>query len=92
LDTILSTFPPKNVIYSRSQLLYTLNDTFIIDFNKAGQYFSVITEKGVETLAFRSQFLDHRESREGAPYTGAYNTLFIISRYFSKIDDISLHL
>ena len=74
LDNILSSFPQKNVIYSRSQLLYTLNDTFIIDFSYAGQYFSVITEKGVETLPFRARFFDNRDSCRGTPYRGAYYT------------------
>lgn len=83
LDNILSSFPQKNVIYSRSQLLYTLNDTFIIDFSYAGQYFSVITEKGVETLPFRARFFDNRDSCRGTPYRGAYTI-------FSSFDTLKL--
>ena len=72
LVTILSTFPPKRLLYGRSQVLYTLNDTFIIDFSSPGQYFFVITEQGVETLPFRGQFFDNRDSCGGTPYKGAY--------------------
>jgi len=72
LDAILSTFSHKCLIYSMGQLLYTLNDTFIVDFTSDGQYFPIITERGMGTLPFRRQFFDNRGSRESTPYTGAY--------------------
>ncbi|KAF8816983.1 hypothetical protein BYT27DRAFT_7205417 [Phlegmacium glaucopus] len=71
LHTFLSTSTMKNVLYSRSQLLYTLNDTFLIDFSTIGQYLFVITEKGTETLGFRGRFFDSRDSHKGTPYTGS---------------------
>ena len=71
LASILSTLP-KAPRYSHSQILYTLNDTFIIDFSIPDLSFPIITEQGRETLRFSSQFCDHRYSRQGRPYTGAY--------------------
>jgi hypothetical protein len=72
LDAVLSTFPPIPHRYRRHHLLYTLNDTFIIDFSIAKRYyFCVVTEQGVELLRLFRPFLeDHPEGR--VPYTGAY--------------------
>ena len=75
LDSILSAFPAKRLIYSRSIALYTLNDTFIIDLSNQFLVFSVITEQGMETVYFWKQFMDRRDSCGGAPYTGAYANL-----------------
>lgn len=57
--------------YGHQQHLYTLNDTFMLDFSLRKQFFTVITEKGRETLIFFALFA---ESRPMAirPYTGAY--------------------
>ena len=80
LDAILSAFPSKSKLaYSRSQLLYTLNDTIIIDFSNAGQRFFVITEQGVERLACRGHFFDNRDSRRGTPYTGTCHILILFA-------------
>ena len=78
LDTALSTLPSKYPTSCRSQLLYTLNDTFIIDLGSFSTILFVITEQGVATLPLRGQILDGR--RNGgthfrgayAPYKGAY--------------------
>ena len=62
LKAILSTFLPK---LPKCQLLYTLNDTFIIDFSICTKSFTIITKQGVEALFYDGQF-------KGSPYTGAY--------------------
>ena len=69
LDAILSTFPQA---HRRSQLLYTLNDTFIIDFSSYSTTFTIITEQGLETLRFLGVFRDDRDGYNRPPYTGAY--------------------
>ena len=74
LDRVLSTLPSGNLRYRLSHLLYTINDTFIIDFSSIASSFFVITEQGVERLQFRSHFLDGREMVNGTPYTGAYTS------------------
>jgi hypothetical protein len=72
LDAILSTFTSKRFLYNTSHLLYTLNDTFIIDFN-SDQFFSVITEQGMELIQFnKTPFLEIRGGLETIPYTGAF--------------------
>ena len=53
LDGFLSTFPQ---MAPRCQPLYTLSDTFIIDFSKHSIAFTIITEQGVETLRFFKMF------------------------------------
>jgi hypothetical protein len=45
LDTVLSTLPSKTHSYRRSQVCYTLNDTFIIDFRSAKLVFFVIIKQ-----------------------------------------------
>ena len=88
LDTAISTLPSKEPKYRRSHLLYTLNDTFFIDFSTCHSYLIVVTEQGVETIPFRGLFLDGRGWRKGTPrtyytpYTGAYtNHLFLLLLY-----------
>ena len=72
VDSILSTWPTKKLKHSLSQILYTLNDTFIVDFSHNALRLPVLTEKGIETIHFRSQFTDLRALYRGEPYTGAY--------------------
>ena len=72
LDTALSTLLSKNPRYRRSRILYTLNDTFVADFNSSGMNFVVITEKGMAKLRTSWIFFDTREMWNCAPYTGAY--------------------
>jgi hypothetical protein len=76
LVAVLSTFPrfPK---YNRSQLLYTLNNTFIVDFSRPMRYLFVITEQGVETLPFTG-FLESRKKFRTSPYKGAYTNLHLL--------------
>ena len=72
LDTMLiSTFSQKST-NSRSQLLYTLNDTFFIDFSTKDLFLFVVTEQGVGSLTFFRPFRDNRDRRNVSPYTGAY--------------------
>ena len=80
LDSILSSFPEKWLRHS-SQILYTLNDTFIINFSRHVQFLSVITEQGMETLGFHFIFLDSRVLVRRTPYTGAY------TNHCSQIDN-----
>ena len=46
LDRALSTLPSTIPRYRRSNFLYTLNNTFIVDFSSFGSVFLVITEQG----------------------------------------------
>ena len=69
LDAVLSTFPPAA---RKCQHLYTLNDTFIVDFSMKELYFVVITEHGVETIKLSRKFVGERRTLR-SPYTGAYS-------------------
>jgi hypothetical protein len=72
LDPVLSTFTPKNIQHNRSQLLYTLNDPFIVDFRSARD-FSVVTEQGMEVIQLFGLFFEDRHRiSSNRPYTGAY--------------------
>jgi hypothetical protein len=87
LDAVLSTLPLKGVgvRYCRSQLLYTLHDTFIIDFSNIASYFSVITEQGtMGKLPFEKIFFDNREMHMCTPYTGAYTNCYSNIDYSHK--------
>ena len=68
LDAVLSTFPP---VKPTSQPLYTLSDTFILDFSKKRLKFTVITEQGVEVIQFGGAFFERRPEKR-SPYAGAY--------------------
>jgi hypothetical protein len=72
LDAVLSTFPHKLPSYGRNQYLYTLNDTFIVDFSTQKLFFRVITEQGMEVLQFTGPFYEMRGGSRLTPYTGAY--------------------
>jgi hypothetical protein len=72
LDAILSTFTSRLPSTNRTQLLYTLNDTFIIDFSGTERSFFVITEKGIESLLFVTPFFESRGGLKTFPYTGAF--------------------
>ena len=72
LDAVLSTFSTR---LTRSQILYTLNDTFIVDFSRYSLFFTVITERGMEMLRFREPFVECREIYKSAPYRGTYTNL-----------------
>jgi hypothetical protein len=71
LDAALSTLPYLKFSYRRSHYLYTLNDTFIVDFSSLWTFFFVITEQGTESISFTDMFLDVREMCKYATYTGA---------------------
>jgi hypothetical protein len=71
LDRVLWTLPRAKLNYSRSQLLYKLNDTFIVDFSRGcTTYVFVITERGVEGLVNRK--MNERNIFQKSPYSGAY--------------------
>jgi hypothetical protein len=72
LDRVLLTLPPARLNYCRSHILYTLNDTFIVDFSDKVIQLFVITERGVESLFNRILFSDQRQRFIYLPYTGAY--------------------
>jgi hypothetical protein len=72
LDRVLVTLPERRIQYSRHNVLYTLNDTFIINFvSNNSSRFLVITEQGVESLRINRLFFDGRGMFRGTPYTGA---------------------
>ena len=85
LDTVLSTLPTENFDRRRSRIriLYTLNDTFIIDFSSIDLFFFVITEHDVPVvrLSIRNQFFDGRAMCMVTPYTGAYTNHLSILLY-----------
>ena len=72
LDAVLSTFPKKKVTICQS--LYTLNDTFIVDFSHSEHKLNIISEQGMELIRFTNAFQDRRMTKM-SPYTGAYVTL-----------------
>ena len=73
LDRVLLTLPTiiQSLRYnSNRQRLYTLNDTFIVDFTNI-RSFLFITERAVEMKTHFGIF-DRREKFAGAPFTGAH--------------------
>jgi hypothetical protein len=70
LDAVLSTLPHRFPKYRRSQVLYTLNDTFIVNFSSRQQDFTVITEQGIERLQISKLFSQRKTSARFSPYTG----------------------
>ena len=82
LDRVLTTLPTRKYSYTRSHFLYTLNDTFIVDFSRRGYVFSVITEQGVQRMPFDGIFSSSRGVSRIRPYRGAYHLLkFLINIY-----------
>ena len=77
LHTVLATLPSRRYRFSRSHILYTLNDTFIVHFSSARMLFILITEQGVEELRLVA-FSDWRENRDPRPYTGAYTSHILL--------------
>jgi hypothetical protein len=71
LDAILSTFTSRFLKHNRSQLLYTLNDTFVVDFSCFELSIFVITEQGMKLLRFLTPFFESRGGFRTKPYTGA---------------------
>ena len=66
LDTILSSFTRM----TKRQSIYTLNDTFVVDFSSRYMFLSVISEQGVEKSGLISAF-EERRLKRALPYTGA---------------------
>jgi hypothetical protein len=73
LNAVLSTNPQRPPIYRHlRRCLYTLNDTFIVDFSDYSKWvLYVITEQGTTTLRSTGLFSDFRLTLE-TPYTGAH--------------------
>ena len=69
LDTALMALPSKRPHHRTSHILYTLNDTFIVDFSISQKSFFVITEQGAEMQQIIKIFVP-RDLK--LPYTGAY--------------------
>jgi hypothetical protein len=74
LDAVLSTLPHRHPSYGRCQYLYTLNDTFIVNFGGIKRTLTALTEQGMEELIFRvtGPFHEMRGGSRFTPYTGAY--------------------
>ena len=72
LDRVLVALPSRKSDH-RSHFLYTLNDTFIVDFSSQMVVLNVITEQGMQRFRLQHIFTDRRDKcgdvRE--PYTGA---------------------
>ena len=78
LEAIISTFSSSLHKYHRGQQLYTINDTFIVDFNIEDLRITVITEQGVEMLLFPRPFHDNRSHIcRKAPYRGSYTNHYL---------------
>ena len=73
LDTVLSTLPHGSLRYRRGRPLYTLNDTFIVNFNNVKQRLTVITEQGTMRLRLEGLFSEVSASYLHIPYTGEYH-------------------
>ena len=78
LDKALAAFPPKKIFYSRSQLLYTLNDAFIVDFSSQLMSIMVIHEQGMQRIRLQQIFTDFRDNSKEVPYTGAYTCYHLL--------------
>jgi hypothetical protein len=70
-DDLDSTFPHRFPRYGQNQYLYTLNDTFIVDFHGT-KTLTIVTEQGMEELKFTGPFYERRHGAMKVPYTGAY--------------------
>ena len=72
LNEALAALPKKKFHHSRSHYLYTLNDTFIVDFGSHGKrgYFWVVTEQGMQKLRLQHTFTEGPDVT--VPYTAAY--------------------
>jgi hypothetical protein len=68
LDAVLSTFPSIIPGHRQTQFLYTLNDTFVVNFSYHDQRFAIVTEQGMESLRLRKLFRE--TSARLMPYTG----------------------
>jgi len=66
LDAVLSTLPRV----FKNHAIYTLNDTFVVDFSHNNAHFAIITEQGVESIRFTRAFEERRLSITTLPYTG----------------------
>ena len=71
LHAVLSTFPPNLPKYPKCQFLYTLNDTFTIDFSMGVHSLFIITERGANKLNFVLLFSLYYPTRI-ISYRGAY--------------------
>ena len=80
LDKALAAFPSQKIFYSRSHFLYTLKDTFIVNFSSHLQKgnFQVITEQGMQRPQFQYIFTDTRDICTDVPYTGAYTSHYLL--------------
>jgi hypothetical protein len=74
LDRVLAALPSKR---HKNRCLYSLNDTFIVDFSSSGITFFVITEQGVHRLPFYDVFSDNRVGCMAKPYIGAYTSHYL---------------
>ena len=74
LSAIPKTFGPN----CRSRFLYTLHDTFIIDFSQNKQNLCVVTEKDMELLPCLVLFFDHRATYAQPPYQGTVHKLSVL--------------
>ena len=72
LHTALAALPSRRSL--PKHVLYTLNDTFIIDFTSLTTRLSVITEQSIQQLQLSDVFCDWRGGYRSWPYTGAYTS------------------
>jgi hypothetical protein len=74
LDAVLPTLHRRS---PKGQFLYTLNDTFFVDFGADTYYITVLTEQGIEVLKVIGLFSEHRISDgKRQPYIGAYTSRY----------------
>ena len=87
LDAALSTLRSKVSRYRQSQILYTLNDIFVLNFSSCKPKFTVVTEEGMEVLVLDKAFCECRATYKAAPYTGAY-TNYHLSMILMNLQDV----
>ena len=78
LDTVLI-----NLNYSRSQLIYTLNVTLVVDLSKEMSQFCFVTDRDATTFSFRNPFVDYRQLWKGTLYTSSSPGAAYYQYYFS---------
>ena len=74
LHGVLSSLPkplPVGCLRLRGTRIFTLNDTFKVDFSLNRPFFTVITEKGLESIAI-TPFRICSDRKTVVPYTGEY--------------------
>ena len=69
LDSAIQALPKLTFMYSRCQIIHTLNDPFILDLSAEWITLAAISQNGLETIRLLRLFMDHRIDQ--SPYSGS---------------------